>query len=87
MNIKKLKIKRIGLLAFSDITALWFLKRNGEDLEDYEIVYVLEKGEVYFALSSGVSNEIVNEFQTVLDKIKLDGRYEKIMSKYVKSLD
>jgi len=84
-NIDKLNMGRIDLWAYGVNVAKWELKSNGYDPRDYEVVYILDdKYDLYFAINKNTSDELVNEMQNALDKVKNMGCYQKIMDTYLK---
>lgn len=60
-QIKKLISGRIDSLAFSIPAICYFLIEMGEDLSDYEEVYLLGEAELYFAFNKESNQEIINE--------------------------
>ncbi|RTZ16778.1 transporter substrate-binding domain-containing protein [Vibrio aquaticus] len=78
---------RIDLWAYEENVAKWWLKKAGQNTDDYEVVYVLNEGELYFAFNLEVDSRLVGEFQRALDELKVteDGTaspFERIISKY-----
>lgn len=84
VNIRKLAMDRVDLIAYGEITANWMLKNIGENPGDYETVKVLRETPLYFAVSKSTSDEIVNALQKSLDKLKTQDKalYDEIMKKY-----
>jgi polar amino acid transport system substrate-binding protein len=83
-NIKKLIADRIDLWGYGENVAKWELKANGFDPSDYETVYVLKTKELYFAFHKSTSDELINRLQAILDQIKSEGEYKKILDSYLK---
>ncbi|NOH79656.1 amino acid ABC transporter substrate-binding protein [Vibrio sp. RE86] len=79
---------RIDLWAYEENVAKWWLKQAGHDPDDYEAVYVLSEGELYFAFNLGVDPATVEWIQQQLDMLKnthgQDGQtqYQKILNQY-----
>ncbi len=84
LNIKKLNRGRIDLWAYDENVAMWELKANGFNPADYESVYVLGRKEQYFACHIGTSESVTQKLQAVLDSLKADGEYEKILDRYLR---
>lgn len=85
LNIKKLFAGRIDLWPMSEYTANYLLKQNGYDPKDLKKVYELKRfasGDQYMAISNTTDKKILQRIQDALKKIKDDGRYKKILSKY-----
>jgi polar amino acid transport system substrate-binding protein len=83
-NIKKLNRGRIDLIAYGVNVALWEIKSMGLNPEEFETVYSLSSGQLYFAFHIDTENSIIQKLQNVLDELKSDGEYQKIMDQYVK---
>jgi len=87
--IKKLDAGRIELIAYEENVARWFIKSNGLKNENYETVYVLKEGELYFSFSKDVSDAVIQTLQKGIDEVKKSpgkiGKtlYEDILSEYL----
>lgn len=87
--VKKLDVGRIQLWAYEENVARWFIKNNGLDNYDFEVVYTLKVGELYFAFSKEVDDAVVSQFQKGLDEVKtVPGKigktlYDDILSNYL----
>jgi len=84
LNIKKLNLGRIDLLAYGEDVALWELKVHGFNPGDYELVHVLGRQELHFAFHKDTSDSVIQGLQMALDSIKADGEYEKILDRYLR---
>lgn len=90
INVRKLVRDRIDLWAYSESVAMWFIKKNGFDPNDFETVYVLmEVGDLYYAFNKNTPDPLIAQFQNALDRLKIkDGdkksEYEIIRDKYLK---
>jgi len=65
----------------------YFLKKNGKT-PDQEIRKIYRPDEVYgkgyyMAFSQNTSDDIVEKFRTAPEKVRNDGRYQKIQNKYL----
>lgn len=83
-NILKLSKGRIDLFSYEESVTKWSLKASGLNPSEYETVYVLEQGEVYYALNKNTPESLIQKLQKALDEIKKNGDYQKIMDKYLK---
>ncbi|MCK9329889.1 MAG: ABC transporter substrate-binding protein [Candidatus Cloacimonetes bacterium] len=83
-NIKKLQIDRIDLWAYEENVALWEMKSQGLNLDEYESVYTLLSSDLYFAFHKSTPEVTISQIQKYLDDIKSDGTYQKILDKYLK---
>ena len=76
---------RVDLWAYDQLVALWFLKKAGFDTSRYEPVYVLHRGDLYYAVSKSTSDKLVDALQRAVDRVKNeDGGavYKAIIDKY-----
>lgn len=81
-NPLKLMNGRIDLWATVDLVGIYNAKLQGINPEDMKIVYVIIKDQhKYIAFSKQVPDEIVQKWQDVLDEIKQDGTFKKILDK------
>ena len=84
LQIKKLNIDRIDAWSYEQNVAMWEIKANGFNPADYEIVYKLKEGELYYAFHKDTPDDLLKKIQYELDKLKKDGIYQKILDKYLK---
>lgn len=84
INLKKLEKGRIDAIAYEENVAFYTIKSLGMNPADYETVYVLKEGELYFAFNIKEKKEVLDKVQKAVDKLKEDGRKQKIMEKYLK---
>ncbi len=79
---------RIDLWAYEENVAKWWLKRGGYDTQEFEAVYVLSEGELYFAFNLETDSRLVQQLQQGIDAIKhatSEGEvsvYQQILGKY-----
>jgi polar amino acid transport system substrate-binding protein len=84
-NVKKLFHGRIDLWPMSEYTANYLTKKNGYDPKDLKKVYEIKGfsgGDQFMAISNTTDAKILQKIQDALKKIKDDGRYQEILSKY-----
>ncbi|EPA8364989.1 substrate-binding periplasmic protein [Vibrio fluvialis] len=80
--------KRIDLIAYDERSAQWWIKQAGYNVEDFETVYVLKEGLLYYAFNKNVDQSLLNDLQKGIDTIKnttgKDGvnLYQAILNKY-----
>jgi len=84
LNIKKLNADRMSLIAYDENVAKWLIKKEGFNTEDFETVYVLQEGSHYFAFHKDTPDSLIMKIQSVLDEIKKEGEYDRILEKYLK---
>ncbi|NOX33492.1 MAG: ABC transporter substrate-binding protein [Deltaproteobacteria bacterium] len=83
-NVKKLVDDRIDLWAYGEATGRWFIKKSGYNAKDFESVFVLKRGEMYFAFNKNVPDNVIKKLQDALDKLKAEGRLQDIFNKYIR---
>ncbi len=83
-SLKKLKKDRIDLFSYEENAVKWEIKTKKFDANEFEVVYTLKEGEVYYVFNRDISDSIINKLQNALDEIKKDGTYQKILDKYLK---
>jgi len=83
ISFNKLKNRRIDLFAYDFNVAKYSARLKGFETSSYESVYTLKKGELYYAFNKQTDDKIINKWQNTLDKIKKDGRYKQIITKYL----
>lgn len=83
-NLKKLVAGRVKLVAYGDEPLKWEIKQNGFTPDDFQTVFRLSKGELFFAFHKNTPETIIKDFQRVLDELKSDGTYGRIVDKYLK---
>lgn len=81
-NILKLHSGRVDLFAYPEAVTLWDIKSYGMNPEEFESVYVLDEGEVYFALNVKTPDSVVKTLQDALDTLKKSGQIAEIMKHY-----
>jgi len=83
-NAQKLRANRIDIWAYEERVARNILASISEKVEDYESIYTIKTGYLYFAFNKNTSNEIIKKFQNSLDKLKNQDRekFQEILKKY-----
>lgn len=86
--VRKLRAGRVKLWVYEENVAKWFLKKNGENTADYEVVFVLKESEHYYTFNLNVDENLVNQLQKGVDLVKstiaANGKteYENIRAQY-----
>lgn len=62
--------ERIDLLAYAEKAAFWWTSQAGLDSSEFEVVYVLKQGDLYFAFNRNIDRTVLRELQKGLDIIK-----------------
>ncbi|MGR2820719.1 transporter substrate-binding domain-containing protein [Vibrio vulnificus] len=79
---------RIDLWAYEENVATWWISKGGFNSEDFEPVYVLQEGELYYAFNKDVDGTSVRALQQAIDALKHTSDdenqtfYQSIVSKY-----
>ncbi len=82
-SIRKMNKSRIDLFCYEESAAKWTIKKNGFNPSDYEVVYILKKGELYYTFNKKTPDAVLQKLQNALDELKKDGSYQKILDKYL----
>ncbi len=83
-SIMKLKLNRIDLFAYEVNGTKWKMKSKKVSFDDYEVVYILKRTEIYYAFNLSTPTSIIKVLQSALDELKKDGTYQKIKNRYLK---
>jgi len=87
--VQQLQAGRIDLWATNETVAHWFLRNADLDPDDFESIYLLQEGELWYAFNLQVSDEKIQELQKAIDKIRqtpgVSGktRYDDILLDYL----
>ncbi|MBN1971074.1 MAG: transporter substrate-binding domain-containing protein [Candidatus Delongbacteria bacterium] len=84
LNFKKLAIDRVDMLAYEGTLMGWLLRNTEFNYEDYEVVYKMQKGELFLGMHVNTPDDVVKKCQKALDEMKTDGTYTKIVQKYTR---
>jgi polar amino acid transport system substrate-binding protein len=82
-SITKLNKGRIDVWSYETNVAKWEIKAKGFRVEEYETVYVLKEGELYFAFNKDTPDSVIEKLQAALDSVVADGEYQKILDRYL----
>lgn len=80
--MRMLDLRRIDLFAYDEDVFKWELLEKGHNPDDYEVVYILKKSDLYIAFNREADEALVRTFQSALDELKDDGTLESILNKY-----
>lgn len=81
--IRMLNSGRIDVWSYEENVAKWEIRAKGFNPNDYETVYTIAKGELYFAFHKDTSEVLIQKLQNALDELKNQGEYQKILDKYL----
>lgn len=85
-NLKKLINRRVDLWGVVDLTAHYLVQSNQYPKNTINEVYYLKElstDGAYMAFSKNTPDALVDQFRGALEKIKEDGTYDRILSKYL----
>jgi len=68
-QVRKLVSDRVDMVAFSIPAICYYLQQIGENLNDYEEVYLLGKADLYFAFNKDSDKNMLNELNRNIKKI------------------
>ncbi|MGL4193164.1 MAG: amino acid ABC transporter substrate-binding protein, partial [Vibrio sp.] len=80
--------KRIDLLAYDERTAFWWMSQKNYPLEEFETVYILMQGSLYYAFNKNIEQSVLDDLQKGIELIKNSvdengiNRYQAILDKY-----
>lgn len=83
-NILKLETGRIDLFAYPETVFKLLVSQGGKNVEDYETVFVLHEGYVYFAVNRNTPDETVQKLQKALDALKESGKAQEMIDNYLR---
>ena len=81
-NLLKLESGRIDLFAYPETVFTWVALQSGKKPDDYQTVFVLHDGFVYFAVNKATPDEVVSRLQRSLDRLKEAGTVQAIIERY-----
>lgn len=82
--ISALNSKQIDAWAVSEMAAKWILKKHGFNPNNFKSIYVLNEGDNdYFAFHIDTPDKVIQQFQIALDELKKEGKYQKVIDKYL----
>lgn len=81
-NILKMRAGRIDVFSYNLKVLQWEAKKMGLNPADFEMVYTLQAGELYYAFNIKTPDEIIMHFQNALDELKKDGTIDNIIRLY-----
>lgn len=89
INLLKLNRGRIDMWNYEINVAKWIINKSGFNTNDYEVVYVMKKGDSYYAFHKDTDDSVINKFQQALDKLKKKpdeehySEFDKIINRYL----
>lgn len=80
--IDQLAKDRVDLIVYDTNVFFWTVKNMGGNPEDYKIVSSLDKVDLYFAFNVHTPQEMIDNLNDTMKKIKETNNYKKILKKY-----
>lgn len=90
--IEMLQNGSIDAWAYGDTAGIWQIQKSGANASDFNVAYILDQIDYYYAFNKETPESIVQFFQQALDYIKgnkdKDGvtDYERILAKYIPAM-
>ncbi len=83
-NVKKLLAHRFDLICSTDLVLAYYLRKEGHRLDETEKVVTLSgQFDEYMGFNKETDDSVVENFNKAFDRIKQNGVYDKIISKYI----
>jgi polar amino acid transport system substrate-binding protein len=82
-NVRQLMNGEVQLSVFTDITIPEIVRQAGYNMTDLEPVFTVGRTYFYIALSRDTPDEVVDAWQSMLDRLKKDGTFERIYRSYL----
>lgn len=79
---KNMDKNEIDMFAYEVNVAKYIARAEWYHPSDYENVFTLKRGQLYFAFNKKTDDRIIKRWQKALDVIKKNGTYDKILKKY-----
>ena len=83
-NIRKLDAGRIDLVSYTYEVFLQEANKLGYNPGNFELVYIMDEYELYYAFNKNTSDETIKKMQSILDELKVKGIVEDITNDYIK---
>ncbi len=83
--IEMLQNGSIDAWAYGDTAGIWLIQESGANASDFEVAYVLEQADYYYAFNKETPDFLVRSFQEAIDYLKSNEDKDG-MSDYVKIL-
>ncbi|WP_299471875.1 ABC transporter substrate-binding protein [uncultured Roseibium sp.] len=81
-NFRKLMAGRVDAISYETKVTRWGLQQFGANLDDYETVYELDRGQLYLALHHQTSDDVVESLQSAFNSLVKDGTHNMILKSY-----
>ncbi len=82
--VKMLEIDRLDAIILNYPASIWKMKQAGINPAQYEMKFILRKGNFGFAFNKTANPKMINLFQKAFDELSQDGTIEAIRDKYLK---
>jgi len=86
-NVRQLMNGEVQLSVFTDITIAEIVRQAGYSMSDLEPVFTVGRTYFYIALSRDTPAEVVDAWQSTLDRLKQDGTFERIYRSYLQDAE
>ncbi len=82
--VKMLEANRLDVISLNYPASIWMMNQIGINPGQYEMLFILRKGEFGFAFSKATDPKIVKQFQKAFDELTQDGIIKAIRKKYIR---
>jgi len=86
-SVRRLMNAEVDLAIFTDLTVSEIVAAAGYSMDDLQPLYVVSETDFYIALSGQTDPEVVAQWQSALETLKADGRFERIYRSYLPEVD
>ncbi|MBI4806408.1 MAG: ABC transporter substrate-binding protein [Desulfovibrio sp.] len=83
-NLIKLEKGRIDLFVYNEVAFQWMVAKHGLNKNDFETVFVLHEGQLYYAFNKDTPDSIIAKLQSALDSLKKSGDVQRVIDAYLK---
>lgn len=80
---KMLQAGRIDLWSYQEDVARFEMREQGLDIDEYEAVYVVDRGKLMAAFHKETPDALISDFQTALDGLKRDGTIDALIEQHL----
>ena len=82
ISFSNMQDNKVDMFSYNTNVAFTNAEMEGFDATEYEVVYVLKVGELYFAFNKNTDDEVIKQWQDALNIVKKNGIFDKIQNKY-----
>lgn len=80
---KMLEAERIDMWSYQEDVARFQMREQGLDVDEYEAVYVVDRGQLMAAFHNETPEPLISDFQTALDSLKREGTIDELIEEHL----